>query len=1088
VEALRLIADRFVMGDMQQAIDLATGSRVIVALSPSGDDREQQQWTRRCDALQKLHHPSPARLIDYGGVGESHRFEAWQSSAAMGIELSAGVVRSFQSSDLPVDEFGILKIQRRAVAILGELLEPTDNLRPRIAALWGPEGAGKRTALLDLARIARLHGFVPLSAALASTYGQRLAGRSLLLVDSTSGNLGWSALLDASLRTPRPHVLLFVGRCEIPGVDGVRLEPLSAEALVDAVRPSVSHQERARVRRLAARAQGWPGRFSRLLWRRYGPAQSKRLLRAAEQAASYEIDPEPAAPPRDDSPPSSADEMAIFRHRLAASARLIESGRHAPGERKLRQAIGALSRRRDWSHAADGSLLLAGMLVRRGRVREAQVVLDTARDGLSQAGDRARLTDVAIQRGVALVELARLEDAETVLGAAIAAAHSAGDEDRRARAVSALARTLFWRGKYDEAQSTLRSLSRDLIDDRAAITRLALASRIAVGEKALDLAVTWASEAMERAHGKGEAPFLAQAGYAAAFAHLAVGDVAAVERDAAVCISAARSTHDPLLAVRCRLLLVEAFRRAGRHAPALALLQRLGKIAPTALPPIVRARFELVRDVVAATISIDELVRRHAAASGLPALALFVRPAEGRCRLANTDPVLDDVVELFNLCQTSEDESTILLEVCRQVRKRIHAVTFAVAVVESGRASFLTSDGSRMELAIVERVIRTGTAIGPHRHEDRVEAAAPIRYGGTILGALAGRWTVGTAHDLSRVGPLLGAVAAATAPVLWAAIARRRQASVETLKDLLGTSVAMTEVRRAVDRTASAPFAVLIEGESGSGKELVARALHRSGPRRDRPFCPLNCAALPDELIESELFGHARGAFTGAVGERPGVFEEAQGGTLFLDEIGELSPRAQAKMLRVLQDGELRRIGENAARRIDVRVVSATNRDLRQEAAAGRFRFDLLYRLDVIRIVVPPLRDRREDVAVLAEHFWHDLTARMASRAALSAATLAALARYDWPGNVRELQNVLAALVVRSAKRGIVSPTALGPQFGDSRLADAMRLEDARRTFEERFVRAALVRAGGHRARAAQELGVTRQGLTKLMGRLGIAG
>jgi transcriptional regulator with PAS, ATPase and Fis domain len=333
---------------------------------------------------------------------------------------------------------------------------------------------------------------------------------------------------------------------------------------------------------------------------------------------------------------------------------------------------------------------------------------------------------------------------------------------------------------------------------------------------------------------------------------------------------------------------------------------------------------------------------------------------------------------------------------------------------------------------------------------------------------------------------MLGTVAAATAPVLCAAIAQRRQASVMTLKELLGTSSAMTEVRRAVDRTASAPFAVLIEGESGSGKELVARALHRSGPRRDRPFCALNCAALPDELIESELFGHARGAFTGAVGERPGVFEEAQGGTLFLDEIGELSTRAQAKMLRVLQDGELRRIGENTARRIDVRVVSATNRDLRQEAAAGRFRLDLLYRLDVIRIVVPPLRDRREDVAVLAEHFWRELTARMASRAVLSAATLAALARYDWPGNVRELQNVLAALVVRSAKRGIVPPTALGPQFGELRIADAMRLEDARRTFEERFVRAALVRAGGHRARAAQELGVSRQGLTKLMGRLGI--
>src|SRR5207253_6386122 len=149
-----------------------------------------------------------------------------------------------------------------------------------------------------------------------------------------------------------------------------------------------------------------------------------------------------------------------------------------------------------------------------------------------------------------------------------------------------------------------------------------------------------------------------------------------------------------------------------------------------------------------------------------------------------------------------------------------------------------------------------------------------------------------------------------------------------------------------------------------------ARALHRSGTRRDRPFCTLNCAALPDDLIEAELFGHARGAFTGAVAERPGVFEEAHTGTLFLDEIGELSLRAQAKVLRVIQEGELRRIGENASRRVDVRIVAATNRDLRVEAAASRFRMDLLYRLDVIRIVVPPLRDRREDVAILAARFW----------------------------------------------------------------------------------------------------------------------
>jgi transcriptional regulator with GAF, ATPase, and Fis domain len=315
---------------------------------------------------------------------------------------------------------------------------------------------------------------------------------------------------------------------------------------------------------------------------------------------------------------------------------------------------------------------------------------------------------------------------------------------------------------------------------------------------------------------------------------------------------------------------------------------------------------------------------------------------------------------------------------------------------------------------------------------------------------------------------------------------RRGRSASPVMSELIGVSAAMAEVRRAVERAAAAPFAVLIEGESGSGKELVARALHRHGARRDRPFCTLNCAALPDELVEAELFGHARGAFTGAVAERPGVFEEAHMGTLFLDEIGELSLRAQAKVLRVLQDGELRRIGENTSRRIEVRVVSATNRDLRQEVAASRFRLDLLYRLDVIRIPVPPLRERREDLPILAEHFWREAAGRVGSRAALAAGTVAALTRYDWPGNVRELQNVLASLAVRSPKRGVVPPTALGPQFTECRFVESSRLEDARRTFEERFVRAALVRTGGRRAWAARELGVTRQGLTKLMTRLGI--
>jgi transcriptional regulator with PAS, ATPase and Fis domain len=297
----------------------------------------------------------------------------------------------------------------------------------------------------------------------------------------------------------------------------------------------------------------------------------------------------------------------------------------------------------------------------------------------------------------------------------------------------------------------------------------------------------------------------------------------------------------------------------------------------------------------------------------------------------------------------------------------------------------------------------------------------------------------------------------------------------------------MTDVRKAIARAATAPFAVMIEGESGVGKELVARAVHQLGPRRERRFCDVNCAALPDELLEAELFGHGRGAFTGADAERRGLFEDADGGTLFLDEVSELSARAQAKLLRVIQQQEVRRLGETFSRPIDVRIVAAANRDMRGEVAAGRFRMDLLYRLDVIRIAIPPLRDRPDDIAALAAHFWAGATARMASKAALSHGVLAALARYPWPGNVRELQNVMSALAVAAPARGVVRPHLLPAAIAGGAVAPPARLGDARIDFERRFVQAALARAGGSRTRAARDLGVSRQGLLKILTRIGLA-
>jgi two-component system response regulator HydG len=305
--------------------------------------------------------------------------------------------------------------------------------------------------------------------------------------------------------------------------------------------------------------------------------------------------------------------------------------------------------------------------------------------------------------------------------------------------------------------------------------------------------------------------------------------------------------------------------------------------------------------------------------------------------------------------------------------------------------------------------------------------------------------------------------------------------------DLLGRGAGADRVRDAIRRAAHAPYPVLIEGESGSGKELVARAIHARGPRRARRFCAVNCAALTDELLEAELFGHAKGAFTGAANERPGLFEEADQGTLFLDEAGELTPRAQAKLLRALQEGEIRRIGENMPRKVDARVVAATNRSLEEDVRAGRFRADLRFRLDVIRIPIPPLRERPDEVPGLVERLWAEAALRVGTRATLGDDVVAALARYDWPGNVRELQNVVASLAVHGPRRGRMPASLLPARIAAAAMCQMVGFEEARLDFERRFVRAALARAAGRKSTAAAQMGVSRQGLTKILKRLGIA-
>ncbi|MEW5889553.1 MAG: sigma-54 dependent transcriptional regulator [Pseudomonadota bacterium] len=304
------------------------------------------------------------------------------------------------------------------------------------------------------------------------------------------------------------------------------------------------------------------------------------------------------------------------------------------------------------------------------------------------------------------------------------------------------------------------------------------------------------------------------------------------------------------------------------------------------------------------------------------------------------------------------------------------------------------------------------------------------------------------------------------------------------VEGIVGSSEAITSLCQMLRRVASMPSTVLLQGESGVGKEVAARALHSMSSRAQRPFVPVNCAAISAELIESELFGHVKGAFTGASEAHHGLFYYAQGGTLFLDEIGDLPLAMQTKLLRVLEDRMIRPVGSTREIPVDIRIVAATNRDLAEEVRRGRFRQDLFYRLDVVNITIPPLRERREDVAALARHFSAQLAAQLGvPPVPLDAATLARLQAYDWPGNVRELRN----LVERSLILGYFPvealpepPPAASPEGGAKAAA---ALEEVERS----HILGVLAECGGNKSEAARRLGISRKTIERKCAQWGIA-
>jgi len=298
-----------------------------------------------------------------------------------------------------------------------------------------------------------------------------------------------------------------------------------------------------------------------------------------------------------------------------------------------------------------------------------------------------------------------------------------------------------------------------------------------------------------------------------------------------------------------------------------------------------------------------------------------------------------------------------------------------------------------------------------------------------------------------------------------------------------------------LEKVIDTPTTVLIQGETGTGKELIAKVIHFNGPLRDKPFVAENCGALPEQLLESELFGHVRGAFTGAIANKKGLFAIADGGTIFLDEIGEMSQHMQVKLLRVLQEGQFRPVGGSRTEQVNVRLIASTNRDLEEEVRKGTFREDLYYRINVFQVTPPPLRERKEDILLLANHFLEKYAGKISRPVPrITPRALDLLMLFDWPGNVRELENEMERALTMAGGGKVITEEYLSDKLkrlqgtiSVSGLGEASgSLKDVVREVESSMIRSALASAGGNRSKAARSLGLSRQGLLNKIAALDI--
>jgi DNA-binding NtrC family response regulator len=1055
--------------------------------------------------------PDRGRVIDVGGEPRLLADEA------TGLRLDAGgtpVPIAGQPSAPSQPESrapGIVLQPRLAVGQVLDFLEEPWPRDARWLQLRAPAGSGASTTLRLVAREVRLRGFVPVGTALfASVRGNgcehevldhvatECAGRHVVLLHDRSDD-SVSAGQDATriaqcifrlcgvARWPHIAIVSVAGPTNRPTMPWVALEPLTSNQLRAAVGADVSARyDDPNLMRAIRASCGWPARFLRSLgvWEAsHHPAavareRAPRFTPRTEDRAS-DITPTSGAPNAAAGlgTPSGADLDGWKR--LMEARGLVRRGRHAAATRTFREAVGMFERRGDQLHAGTAWYELGQLCLLRGAVDVAQRAFDQAGQRFRAGGAALRAITATVGEGLAKMEAGHLREAETMLRTSALPIGQIRDSSEGVLVRTALIRCLSWQGRLDEAVALIARDTYHCAEWHAAAARVAL-QRGALGEAAGHVNAAIAATREDQ-------PFAACLAQTAAVGlHGCIGDAEAVRLHAARALDAARAAHAPLEAIRLRVSLVIALNQAGAPSEARPLAMRLLRLRHLKIPALLNAELGTALSStlpeVAAARSRGAQAEAFARAAGAVGLLPVTAAAHG------VPPPLSDIIDVLRSAEEYEDETVLLERVGQLLRTRLGALSAAFVPAEDPETTLVVA-GSAPGVAAA-RALTAGVLIGPLRTSAGIEIAAPIRCGGAMVGVLGCRWSVAGPDNADHARALIATTAVVSGSFFKAVLDRRRaQPLADDCPELVGVSAAMTDLRRAIARAAAAPFPVLVVGESGVGKELVARAIHRASPRRLRNFAALNCAALTEELVETELFGHARGAFTGAVADRRGIFEEADGGTLFLDEVSELSPRAQAKLLRVLQEGEVRRVGESFARRIDVRVIAATNRTVEGPPADRQFRQDLRYRLDVIRIEVPPLRHRIDDVPALTAVFWGRVAPLIGCRATLSASTIAAFARYDWPGNVRELQNVISALVVAAPRRGVVRPCALPAAIVQSvTVTTPTTLDAARLTFERRFVTAAMARAGGRYGQAARDLGITRQGLAKLMKRLGIQG